>query len=306
VNNEEWYSKISPTDLIGGAGRHLRMGTLLSRTSVQTRLQSPVGMSFTEFSYQLFQAYDWLHLFQKYNCLFQIGGNDQMGNIMSGHELISKTCDKQVYGLTVPLVTTEMGDKFGKSAGNAMWLSSNKTSPFLLYQFFVRQVDSEVEKMLQLFTFDTVGSIKDLMRRHREKPELRLPHKRLAEQVVLLVHGEKGVAAALKATEALYEQRVTALGQMNASEVKSLFEGATIVDILPEPGQSVLDLSMKAGCFPTKEDAVRIISAGGFYINHQRTNNPNEILNLNVHRLANNITLLRVGKRNYYVVKWLN
>jgi tyrosyl-tRNA synthetase len=323
VNNEEWYSKISPTDLIGGAGRHLRMGTLLSRTSVQTRLQSPVGMSFTEFSYQLFQAYDWLHLFQKYNCLFQIGGNDQMGNIMSGHELISKTCDKQVYGtvdifsylgennvdisgLTVPLVTTEMGDKFGKSAGNAMWLSSNKTSPFLLYQFFVRQVDSEVEKMLQLFTFDTVGSIKDLMRRHREKPELRLPHKRLAEQVVLLVHGEKGVAAALKATEALYEQSVTALGQMNASEVKSLFEGATIVDILPEPGQSVLDLSMKAGCFPTKEDAVRIISAGGFYINHQRTNNPNEILNLNVHRLANNITLLRVGKRNYYVVKWLN
>jgi tyrosyl-tRNA synthetase len=209
-------------------------------------------MSFTEFSYQLFQAYDWLHLFQKYNCLFQIGGNDQMGNIMSGHELISKTCDKQVYGLTVPLVTTEMGDKFGKSAGNAMWLSSNKTSPFLLYQFFVRQVDSEVEKMLQLFTFDTVGSIKDLMRRHREKPELRLPHKRLAEQVVLLVHGEKGVAAALKATEALYEQSVTALGQMNASEVKSLFKGATIVDILPEPGQSVLDLSMKAGCFPTK------------------------------------------------------
>ncbi|XP_063904643.1 tyrosine--tRNA ligase, mitochondrial [Zophobas morio] len=305
VNNEEWYSKMTATELIGGPGRYLRMGTLISRTSVQTRLQSPVGMSFTEFSYQLFQAYDWLHLYQKYNCMFQIGGNDQMGNIMSGHELISKTCDKQVYGLTLPIITSEMGDKFGKSAGNAMWLSPEKTSPFTLYQFFVRQPDGEVEKLLKLFTFDTIGSIKDLMKQHEEKPELRLPQKHLAKQVILLVHGEKGLAEALKATQALYEQSISALGQMNASEIKSLFQGATVVDILPNPGQSVLDLSMKVGCFTTKEDAVRIICAGGFYINHQRTNNPNEILNLNVHRLANNLTLLRVGKRNYYVVKWL-
>ncbi|XP_044253839.1 tyrosine--tRNA ligase, mitochondrial [Tribolium madens] len=306
VNNESWYSKMSPIDLIGGAGRYLRMGTLLSRTSVQTRLQSPAGMSFTEFSYQLFQAYDWLHLFKKYNCSFQIGGNDQMGNIMSGHELISKTCNKQVYGLTVPIITSEMGDKFGKSAGNAMWLSPEKTSPFTLYQFFVRQVDTEVEKMLQLFTFDPIGSIKDLMRRHNEKPELRLPHKHLAEQVVLLVHGEKGLAAAQRATRALYERSIAALSEMNPSEIKSLFEGATVVEILPEPGQSVLDLAIRVGCFLTKEDAVRIISAGGFYINHQKTNNPSEVLNLNVHRLSNNVTLLRVGKRNYYVVKWLS
>ncbi|RZC42225.1 tyrosine--tRNA ligase, mitochondrial, partial [Asbolus verrucosus] len=275
INNEDWYKQMSAVNLINGAGRYLRMGTLLSRTSVHTRLQSPVGMSFTEFSYQLFQAYDWLHLFQKYNCLFQIGGNDQMG-------------------LTVPLITTEMGNKFGKSAGNAMWLSHNKTSPFTLYQFFVRQTDAEVEKMLKLFTFDSIGRISDLMRQHTEKPELRLPHKHLAEQVVILVHGEKGLESALKATEALYEKSVSALGEMNTNEIKNLFEGATVIEILPEPGQSILDLSMKAQCFPTREDAVRIITAGGFYINHQRINNPSEILNLNVHRLANNITLLRV------------
>ncbi|CAH1180052.1 unnamed protein product [Phaedon cochleariae] len=305
VNNEDWYNNISAVELIGGAGRYMRMGTLLSRTSVQTRLNSAAGMSFTEFSYQLFQAYDWLHLFKNYSCSFQIGGNDQMGNIMSGHELISKVCDKQVCGLTLPLVTTEMGDKFGKSAGNAIWLSDDKTSFFTFYQFWMRQPDSEVEKFLKLFTFDTVGSISDLMRRHREQPELRLPHRRLAEQVTLLVHGEEGLRKAQQASEALYEGSVSAMGQMHAEDVARLFEGATVVEVLPEAGQSVLDLAMKVGCFPTIQDAVRIISAGGFYINQQRTSNTNEVLNMSIHRLENNVTLLRVGKRNYYIVKWL-
>lgn len=305
LNNDEWYSHISAIELIGKVGRHLRMGTLLSRHSVQSRLNSPAGMSLTEFSYQLFQAYDWLYLFKNYGCGFQIGGNDQTGNIMSGHELISKVYDKQVYGLTVPLVTSEMGDKFGKSAGNAVWLAPEKTSPFTLYQFWMRQPDSEVEKLLKFFTFDTVGSISDLMRRHREKPELRLPQQRLAEQVTILVHGEEGLQNAQRASEALYKGSVHALGEMSIPDVVQLFEGATVVEVLPEAGQSILDLSMKVGCFPTPQDALRIISAGGFYINQQRVNNPSEILNLNAHILKNNVSLLRVGKRNYYIVKWL-
>ncbi|CAH0564055.1 unnamed protein product [Brassicogethes aeneus] len=306
VNNEEWYSKICATDLIGRTGRYLRMGTLLSRTSVQSRLESPQGMSFTEFSYQLFQAYDFMHLFKEYNCQFQIGGNDQMGNIMSGHELISKACKKPVYGITVPLITTEMGDKFGKSAGNAVWLNGNKTSPFTYYQFWMRQTDNDVEKMLKLFTFDTVGSIKDLMRRHREKPELQLPQRRLAEQATLLVHGKEGLEKAKRASEVMYGGNLEVLGQMTAQEVCNLFEGCTIVEVLPEIGQSIMELTIKIGCFPTTTDALRIISAGGFYINQQKAQNPNEVINMNVHRLANNISLLRVGKRNYYVVKWLS
>ncbi|CAG9865523.1 unnamed protein product [Phyllotreta striolata] len=305
LNNESWYQIMNPVELIGGAGKYLRMGTLLSRTSVQNRLQSSSGMSFTEFSYQLFQAYDWLHLFKKHNCTFQIGGNDQMGNIMSGHELISKICNKQVYGLTLPLVTTEMGDKFGKSAGNAVWLSNDQTSDFTFYQFWIRQPDSEVEKFLKLFTFDTLGSINDLMRKHKEQPQLQLPQKRLAEQVTLLVRGEEGLAKAQAASKALYEGSVTALGEMHPKEISETFHGATIVEVLSEAGQSILDVAMKAGCFPTKQDAIRIISAGGFYINQQRVNNPSEIVNLNIHRLKNNTSLLRVGKRNYYIVKWL-
>nr|CAI5820190.1 unnamed protein product [Callosobruchus analis]CAI5820263.1 unnamed protein product [Callosobruchus analis] len=305
VNNDEWYSEIKAVDLIGAIGRYLRMGTLLSRTSVQSRLQSPAGMSYTEFSYQLFQAYDWLHLYKTHKCIFQVGGNDQMGNIMSGHELISKVCDKPVYGLTVPLITSEMGDKFGKSAGNAVWLSPVKTSPFIFYQFWMRQPDSEVEKLLKLFTFDTLGAISDLMRRHIEKPELRIPQRRLAEQVTLLVHGEDGLRNAKQASEALYEGSVEAIGKMNSDEMINLFSGATLVKMLPEAGQTLLDLAMKAGCFPTKSDAVRIITAGGFYINQQRATNPDEVVNLNVHRLENNISLIRVGKKNYYIIKWL-
>ncbi|CAG9767262.1 unnamed protein product [Ceutorhynchus assimilis] len=306
VNNDEWYNQISAVELIGKIGRHLRMGTLLSRHSVHSRLNSTQGMSFTEFSYQLFQAYDWLYLFKNYGCMFQIGGNDQMGNLMSGHELISKVYNKQVYGLTLPLVTTEMGDKFGKSAGNAVWLSAEKTSPFSLYQFWVRQADSEVEKLLKLFTFETVGGISDLMRRHKEKPELRLPHETLAEQVTTLVHGPEGLKKAQKASEALYKGNVEALGNMNISDVVQLFEGATVVEVLPEAGQSVLDLSMKAGCFPTQQDALRIIAAGGFWVNQKRAKNPSEVVNINAHVLKNNISLLRVGKRNYYVVRWLS
>lgn len=228
-----------------------------------------------------------------------------MGNIMSGHELISKTCKKPVYGLTVPLITSEMGDKFGKSAGNAVWLSANKTSPFTFYQFWIRQPDSEVEKLLKLFTFDSIGSIIELMDRHKQKPELHLPQKRLAEQVTLLVHGEEGLKNAQETTLALYDGSVSALGEMRADEIKNVFSGATIVEVLPSAGQSILDLAMKVGCFPTSTDALRIITAGGFYINQQKAKNPSQVIDFSVHRLKNNVTLLRVGKRNYYIVKWL-
>ncbi|KAB0794056.1 hypothetical protein PPYR_13676 [Photinus pyralis] len=305
LNNESWYEKLTAINFIGGPGRYLRMGTLLSRTSVQSRLATAAGMSFTEFSYQLFQSYDWLHLYSKYGCRFQIGGSDQMGNLMSGRDLIGKACRDTVYGLTLPLITTEMGDKFGKSAGNAIWLSPEKTSPFTFYQFWIRTPDSSVEKLLKLFTFNSVGTIKDTMRRHLEKPELRLAQKKLAEDVILLVHGKEGLEQAVAASKALYEGNVAALGEMKVEEIVRMFDGASVVQILPEPGQSVLDMAMKAGCFPTSADAVRIISAGGFYVNQQKSTNPNEVLNPSVHRLSNNLSLLRVGKRNYYVVKWL-
>lgn len=138
---------------------------------------------------ELFQAYDWLHLYQNHNCHFQVGGNDQLGNIVSGYDLIQKFYNKPVYGLTVPLITTEEGDKFGKSAGNAIWLSKEKTSAFQLYQFFIRIKDSDVQKLLMLFTFETMPKILEIMNEHWKTPHKRLAQKILAENIIKLVHG---------------------------------------------------------------------------------------------------------------------
>ncbi|XP_049869123.1 tyrosine--tRNA ligase, mitochondrial [Pectinophora gossypiella] len=304
VNNETWYRNVDAIQFVSEIGRNFRMGTMLLKQSVQSRINSEVGMSFTEFAYQIFQSYDWLQLLKEYDCRFQIGGSDQMGNISAGHELISRVAKKEVYGLTLPLVTTEEGDKFGKSAGNAIWLDPKKTSPFSLYQFFVRTKDSEVEKLLKLFTFYSLGEIKDIMFKHQKHPEERYPQQCLADQVTTLVHGREGLAQALKATDAIYKKEVSSLVALSSSELEQVFQGAPVVTLLLSPGITVLDLGMKAKCFSRENDAMRIIQAGGFYINHQKVKKIDEVITQSAHILPNLISLLRVGKRNYYIVKW--
>ncbi|XP_028173631.1 tyrosine--tRNA ligase, mitochondrial [Ostrinia nubilalis] len=304
VNNESWYRNIDSIQFVSEIGRNFRMGTMLLKHSVQTRINSEVGMSFTEFAYQVFQSYDWLHLLKEYDCRFQIGGSDQMGNISAGHELISRTAKQDVYGLTLPLVTTEEGDKFGKSAGNAIWLDAQKTSPFGLYQFFIRTKDSEVEKLLKLFSFYSLGEIKDIMFKHQQHPEQRYPQTCLADQLTTLVHGKEGLEQALRATDAIYSKDVKSLVALSSTELEQVFSGAPIVTLLLSPGITVLELGMKANCFPTESDAIRIIEAGGFYINHQRIKKIEEVITQSAHILPNLTSLLRVGKRNYYIVKW--
>lgn len=189
LNNIEWYKDMNLISFIKDIGKYFRMGTMLGRSSVRSRLESTTGMSFTEFSYPLFQAYDWLYLHSKYNCLFQVGGQDQMGNIVSGYDLITKYTKNQVYGLTLPLITAQDGLKFGKSTGNVVWLSPTKSSSFQLYQYFIRIEDAVVEKFLYFFTFLSVYNIKQIVQEHFKRPELRLAQKILAEKVTILVHG---------------------------------------------------------------------------------------------------------------------
>ncbi|KAF4519224.1 hypothetical protein B566_EDAN015330 [Ephemera danica] len=303
-NNLSWYKDLDFVRFMADVGRHFRVGTMLSRHSVQTRMASEAGISFTEFSYQLFQAYDWLHLYRNHDCRFQIGGNDQMGNIVSGHDLISRTENQKVYGLTLPLVTSEAGDKFGKSAGNAVWLDPKKTSPFELYQFFIRTPDSIVSTLLKLFTFLPDSELLEITQQQQVKPELRTAQRTLAEQVTLLVHGEKGLRSAELATSTLYKQSLDSLSQLSAEEVHSLFGEASCREIKFRPESTALELAMDASCFPTEADAKRIIKAGGFSINNKKITDPSEIINSKEHMLPNGITLLRVGKKNYYVLKW--
>ncbi|EFN88760.1 Probable tyrosyl-tRNA synthetase, mitochondrial [Harpegnathos saltator] len=304
VNNLNWYTDVNVIEFVRNIGKYLRMGTMLGRASVQTRLNSDTGMSFTEFTYQVFQAYDWLQLMIKYNCCFQIGGSDQMGNIMSGYDLIAKSTRKQVYGITIPLITAEGGKKFGKSLMNAIWLSSMKSSSFQLYQYFIRTKDSDVKKLFKLFTFLSLDKINEIVDEHMKNPEQRIAQKILAQQVTLLVHGEEGLFAAKRASAVLYDQSIEILVKMNASELADVFEAATIVDVLSEPGLTVYNLAIKAKCFKSNDDAQRIITAGGFYINHKKITNLNEAIVPGIHILSNNISLLRVGKKTYYIVRW--
>ncbi|KAM7397030.1 hypothetical protein PAMP_020029 [Pampus punctatissimus] len=196
LNNLSWYKDWGVVGFLSEAGRYFRMGTMLSRHSVQSRLKSEDGMSLTEFTYQVFQAYDFHHLNQIYGCKIQLGGTDQLGNLMSGHEFIRKVSGEEVYGLTIPLVTSSVGDKLGKTAGNAVWLNRDKTSPFELYQFFLRQPDASVEEYLRLFTFLPLAEVERLMEQQREDPGKRLAHKRLAAEVTKLVHGKEGLESA--------------------------------------------------------------------------------------------------------------
>lgn len=324
VNNLDWYTNINVIKFVRSIGKYFRMGTMLGRSSVQSRLNSDTGMSFTEFTYQVFQAYDWLQLMKNYKCRFQIGGSDQMGNIMSGYDLITKSKGKEVYGITLPLITAEGGKKFGKSLLNAVWLSPTKSSSFQLYQYFIRIEDSDVEKFLKLFTFIPLNKITEIVKDHMKNPEQRKAQKLLAEKVTLLVHGgnfykkiyyfiyyyllqllsEDGLLAAKRASAALYDKSIESFVRLNASELTDVFEGATIVDVLSEPGITVYELAKKAKCFKTDNDAERIITAGGFYINYQKITNLNEVIVPGIHILSNNLSLLRVGKKTYHIVRW--
>ncbi|CAK9803164.1 Tyrosine--tRNA ligase, mitochondrial [Anthophora quadrimaculata] len=305
LNNLDWYKDMNLLSFIKEFGKYFRMGAMLGRKSVQSRLNSESGMSFTEFMYPLFQGYDWLHLQRTYNCNFQVGGQDQMGNIVAGYDLITRYKKEQVYGLTLPLVTAEGGKKFGKSIGNAVWLSPSKSTSFQLYQYFMRTEDVDIEKLLHFFTFLPTHVIKEIVQEHIKQPEKRLGQKLLAEKVTLLVHGDEGLLAAKRASDFLYNKNIESLARMNVNDLVEVLEGATIVELLAEPGINVYELAMKASCFKTNSDAKRIIEAGGFYINYQKITNTNEVIVPGIHILSNNISLLRVGKKTYHVVRWL-
>lgn len=305
LNNSSWYSDWNVISFFATFGRLFRMGTLLSRQSIQSRLQSPQGINLSEFAYQAFQAYDWYHLYKNYNCTIQIGGNDQLGNMVSGYELIKRISNRAVFGLTMPLVTDTAGNKLGKTAGNAVWLSEEKTSPFDLYQFYIRLPDADVEKYMKLYTFLSDDEIFSIISKHKENPEKRIAQKCLAEEVVTLVHGEPGLHIAQRCTDALYSGTAEALARLSSAELSLLFKEATTVELFLEPGTRVFDVVMKAKCFRHESDAERVIRAGGVYVNNRRIADSNCVMLPGDHILPNNLTLIRIGKKNYYLIKWI-
>ncbi|XP_053318679.1 tyrosine--tRNA ligase, mitochondrial [Spea bombifrons] len=306
LNNASWYRGQGAVGFLSSVGRHFRMGTMLSRHSVQSRLRSPEGMSLTEFVYQVLQAYDFYHLHREHGCAIQLGGTDQLGNLMSGQDFIQRVTGQQVFGILLPLITSSTGDKLGKSAGNALWLNRERTSPFEFYQFFVRQQDSVVEKFLKLFTFLPLAEIEHIMEQHAKEPEKRGPQKRLAAEVTKLVHGKEGFESAKRCTHALFHSSTDALEAMSDQELQELFREAPFAELLLEPGTRVLDTCLKMSAIPAGARGYEIISSGGLSINHRRVTNPDEVLVVGQHILKNGLSLLKVGKKNFYIVKWMH
>ena len=239
--------------------------------------------------------------------LVQVGGSDQTGNITTGYQLITKLLpEKQAFGLMTPLLTDEMGSKYGKSTGSRVWLSRNKMSPFDFYQYFVRVHDMEILKFLKLFTFFSDAEIETIMGKFLKKTDSRYAQERLAEAVTLLVHGEEGLSSAKKTTDALYNNDLEAVSKMTVEEMQEVFGSSTLVTHLylnPEE-TTVLDASMQAKCFPNPTYASGVIRAGGFFINNKRVTDPLKLINEEEDILPNDTSLIRVGKRRYYIIKW--
>ncbi|KAL7633621.1 UNVERIFIED_CONTAM: hypothetical protein RMT77_016154 [Armadillidium vulgare] len=304
IDNLEFYKKMSVFRFFRNVAKYFGVGPLIGRSFVKSRLTAGEFISAAEFSYQIFQANDWLKLYQIYNCTVQVGGSDQMGNIQTGCDLIKKVENFRVTGLTVPLITSESGDKLGKSSGSPVWLNPHITSPFEFYQYFLRTKDSDVEKYLKLLTFIPLSEIQIAMDIHKERPEQLKPQKRLAEHLTILVHGESGLKKAKQGTEILFGGNSGVLADMEAEDVIDLFRGATYKNLLLKPGITVLDLALMAECFSTEKRAIQTIEAGGFSINQAKVTEPFLALIPGVHVLPNGVSVLKVGKRNYYLVQW--
>ncbi|GAA5830727.1 hypothetical protein JCM3766R1_003405 [Sporobolomyces carnicolor] len=315
-NNMSWIGGMSLLDFLSKIGKMARVSTMLSRESVKSRLDSSSGISFTEFSYQLLQAYDFLTLHKRHNCTIQLGGSDQLGNIASGIDMIrrskfgdedeAKGVDDPAFGLTFPLLTTSSGEKFGKSAGNAVWLDPRMTSPFDVYQFFLRTTDEEVEKYLKIFTFIRVVEIKGIMEDHKAQPKSRIAQKVLAAEATELIHGSEGLQQALAATKLFYTPADSLASVVDEALVRAL-DGASSTSTIPSIlvrlnkddflGDKAEKIAIASGLFSSKTQARKAIEGGTLQINgtkvaaknHQRTIEDADLL-------SGKVVVLKSGK----------
>ncbi|WVW78116.1 tyrosine-tRNA ligase [Kwoniella bestiolae CBS 10118] len=318
VDNYEWTKDLSLLDFLRGPGKLSRVGVMLARDSVKNRLTSDSGISYTEFTYQLLQAYDFSHLWNTYGCRIQMGGSDQWGNIVSGIDLIKRSQaqshdtpiqeDEEVeaYGMTIPLLTTSSGEKFGKSAGNAVWLDEARTSPAEFYQFFLRTTDEDVSKYLKLFTFLSIEQIDKVMAEHETSKSARIPQKLLAAEVTELVHGPSGLHKALLATSILYPTKpdLSSLHRtLKSQDVLAAFEGDSRFHKLPFSeiiGIPISKLCVIYGLCKSRGEASKLISQGSLFVNDRKINDPrDEIVRSNL--VDGRVAILRVGVKKHLI-----
>ncbi|KRT15778.1 tyrosine--tRNA ligase [Pedobacter ginsenosidimutans] len=306
VNNADWFKKINFLEFIRDVGKHITINYMMSKDSVKKRLKGKTGLSFTEFSYQLVQGYDFYYLWKNFNCSIQMGGSDQWGNIVTGTELIKRKESGTAYAITTQLIKKTDGTKFGKTESGAIWLDPDKTSPYKFYQFWLNSSDKDVKKWIKIFTLKNKKEIESLIRLHRKAPHLRTLQKALAEDITIRTHSEKALRTAIKSSEFLFGNgSLKFFKTLKSKQVLDMFEG------LPQHGvprslleQGVDGPTLLADITPicvSKGDAKKLIVGGGIGINRQKLTDPLEKINLD-YLLNNEFIIVQRGKKNYYLI----
>jgi tyrosyl-tRNA synthetase len=303
VDNASWTAPMSFLEFLRDIGKHFSVNMMVAKESVRARMEDrDAGISYTEFSYMLLQAFDFYVLNKDLNCELQIGGSDQWGNITAGTDLIRKKSAKHAFGLTLPLITNADGSKFGKSVAGAIWLDAKKTSVYRFYQFWIRTDDRDVIRYLKFFTFLPKEEVESLEKQHTEKPEARIAHKALAKAMTDLIHGEHATAEAMRASEILFGGGLEGISEATFNDIVGEVPTKDLEAAkLAEPGLSLLDLLVHSGLCPSKGQARKDVEGGGINVNNVREANIGRAVT-SADLLFGKHVLLRKGKRNYVVV----
>ena len=295
VNNYNWLKDMDLITFLRETGKYININYMLDKDIIRRRLET--GITFAEFTYTLMQGYDFLHLFEEKNCIMQVEGSDQWGNITTGIDLIAKKTGKKAYAFTMPLILDSNGNKFGKSEGNALWLDKEKTSSYELYQYLINSDDTKVEEYLKVFTFLTKEEIESIMKEHNEAPHLRIAQKALAKEFITDLHGEEEYLHAKEMSEVLFSGNVS---KLNSKEIEICFKGVPSFEI--EEGITLLDLLVNNNICSSRREAREFLSNNAITINGEVVNNESTIISKEM-AIDKKIIVVRRGKKKYFLGK---
>jgi tyrosyl-tRNA synthetase len=304
ANNYDWFKDFTFLDFIRDVGKHITVNYMMSKDSVKKRLEGETGMSFTEFTYQLVQGYDFYWLYQNMNAKLQMGGSDQWGNIVTGTELIRRKAGGEAFAFTCPLITKADGGKFGKTEKGNIWLDANKTSPYQFYQFWLNASDEDAEKWIKIFTFLTQPEINSILAEHKVDAAKRILQKRLAEEVTKFVHGEEEYKKAIETTEKLFANQTAPAESLSVGDLEGM-EGIVKFDYAADKimaGIDVISFLAEANIFLSKGDARKTVLGGGVSINRKKVDSVQMTVDSSL-LLHGKYLLVQKGKKNYYLVK---
>ena len=303
VNNYDWFKSISFIDFLRDTGKHITVNYMMAKDSVKKRIEGETGISYTEFAYQLMQAYDFYWLFQQKQCKLQMGGSDQWGNMTTGTELIRRKCGGEAFVFTNPLVTKSDGGKFGKTESGNIWLDPGKTSPYQFYQFWLNASDTDATRWIKLFTFLTREEIDSITETHLQNPSARTLQRKLASEVTSFVHGQAELSKAIETTEKLFSNQQAPIESLSETDLEQI-QGVVKVEVdkasLAE-GIDIVSLLANTGIFPSKGEARKTIQGGGVSINRKKI----ESVELKVDSsflLHQRYILIQKGKKNYFLI----